>query len=172
MRFHRAAVLVLTVIGTTLLFGAGPFRSPGSRLGDPKWRALPTEVMDVVSRSTDLGPSDPDMLLNIAVSLPYRDPAGVQAYVDAVSDPNDPNYRSFLTPEEVGDRFGLTAKDVQGVVGYLEASGLKIDLVGDNHLTILARGTVSVVEGAFRTTIHEYQTIDPSEPGNTRYYSF
>src|SRR5262249_7077694 len=133
---------------------------------------LPTEVPAVVSRSTDLGPSDPDLLLHLAVSLPYRDAAGMQAYVDAVSDPNDPNYGNFLTPQEIGDRFGPNAKDAQGVADFLEASGLKVDLIGDNRLTILVRGTVSAAEAAFNTSIHDYQTLDPSEPGNTRYFSF
>ena len=133
--------------------------------------ALPTPVPDVVSRSQDLGHSNPDQVLSMAVSLPYRDAAGVQAFVDGVSDPSSPTYRQFLTPEEVGARFGLTEKDVQSVVDFLKSEGFTITLVGKNRLSILAEGTVAQAEHAFGTSIHEFQALKNDEPGNLRYFS-
>ena len=127
---------------------------------------------DVVSRSMDLGRTDSNRVLHLAVSLPYGDPDGIGAYADSVSDPLSPNYRHFLTPEEVGARFGLADDQVQSVVDFLEASGFKINLVGKNHLSILAEGTVSHAERAFNTSFHEFQALRADEPGNTRYFSF
>lgn len=132
---------------------------------------LPTQVPDVVARSQDLGASDPNRVLHVAVSLPYADPAGMAAFVDSVSDPASPNYLHFLTPEEVGARFGLPDKQVQSVVEHLTSAGFNITLVGKNRLSILAEGTVAQAEKAFGTSIHEFQTLRDDEPGNSRYFS-
>ncbi|HVU63095.1 MAG TPA: protease pro-enzyme activation domain-containing protein [Phycisphaerales bacterium] len=133
--------------------------------------AVPGQVPDVVARSKDLGPTDPSRTLHLVVSFPYGDPAGIVAFVDSVSNPSSPNYRQFLTPEQVGARFGISDKQVQGVVDYLTAQGFKIILVGKNHLSILADATVAQAEKAFGTSIHEFQAIKNDEPGNTRFFS-
>ena len=166
MRENR--IRALAAAGLTLVLAGGAW---GSELGQIQVVALPMEVPDVVSRSTDLGPCDPGRVLHIAVSLPYADPDGIQAFVDSVSDPASPSYRQFLTPEEVGDRFGLPDDQVQSVVNYLTSAGFQIDLVGKNHLSILADGTVAQAEAAFNTKIHEFQAHRADEPGNTRYFS-
>ena len=133
--------------------------------------ALPTTVPDVVRRSQDLGLTDPNAVLHVAVSLPYGDQAGIEAYAESVSDPASPNYRHFLTPEEVGSRFGLPEQQFKAVVDHLKASGFNVTLEGKNRLSILADCTVAQAQQAFGTTIHEYQAIDANEPGNTRYFS-
>ncbi len=133
--------------------------------------ALPMQVPDVVARSQDLGRSDPKQILHVTVSLPYADPVGMAAFVDSVSDPASPNYQHFLTPEQVGARFGVSDKQVQSVVDYLKSEGFNIILVGKNRLSILADGTVAQAEKAFNTSIHEFQTLRNDEPGNTRYFS-
>lgn len=137
-----------------------------------QFAALPTRVPEVVARSTDLGHASPDRVLHVTVSLPFGDPAGVAAFVDSVSNPASPNYHQFLTPEQVGARFGLTVNQVQSVVDHLKSAGMKINLVGKNHLSILAEGTVAQAERAFKTSIREFQTLNPNEPGNARYFSY
>jgi subtilase family serine protease len=107
----------------------------------------------------------------MAVSMPYADAAGMQAFVDSVSDPASPSYRQFLTPEQIGARFGLPDNQVQAVVDYLKAAGFTVTVVGKNHLSILADGTVAQAEKAFHTTIHDFQTQKNDELGNSRYFS-
>jgi subtilase family serine protease len=156
-----AGLVILTAAGMEVAFGEPPVQLA----------PLPTPVLDVVARSKDLGQSNPEGVLHMAVSLPYADPAGMQAFVDSVSDPANPNYRQFLTPEQIGARFGLPDNQVQAVVDYLKAAGFNISLVGKNHLGILADGTVAQAEAAFHTTIHEFQTLKNDELGSPRYFS-
>src|SRR5262249_44707783 len=141
---HRNHFTALAALTLTSGLGAAAFGQQPVRVV-----ALPTRVPEVVARSNDLGHSNPDRVLHMAVSLPYADPTGIAAFVDSVSDPTSPNYRQFLTPEQVGARFGLTDNQVQSVVEYLKSTGLKINLVGKNHLSILAEGTVAQAEKAF-----------------------
>lgn len=111
-----------------------------------------------VGRSTDLGHSNPQRLLHISVSLPVADAAGLEAFGDSVSDPKSPDYHQFITPEEVGRRFGMSQAQVQKVVDYLTASGFKIKEIGANRMTILADCTVAQAETAFQTTIHDFNS--------------
>lgn len=133
---------------------------------------IAVHVPPAVGRSLILGHSDPDMVLHVCISLPYGDPEGMQHFVDSVSDPKSRNYHQFITPEEVGSRFGLSRSDVQAVAGYLASNGMRVKMLAKNRLNILADATVAQVEKAFGTTINEYQSTSAYEEGNTRYFSF
>ena len=133
---------------------------------------LHKDVLGVVHRSLKVGHTDSKKLLHVAVSLPYGNPAGMQAFVDSVSNPKSPNYRHYITPDEVGARYGLSTDKVTAVTDYLKSQGIKVSLVSKNHLSILADCTVDQAEKAFATTINDYQVQDPSEHGNGHYYAY
>jgi hypothetical protein len=128
---------------------------------------VPTmELLPVLQRAKDLGLAPRDEILHLAISFPIGKPAELQAFVDAVSDPRSPSYGQFITPEEVGDRFGLPQSQVDAVVEYLRANDFTITLIGKNHMAILADATVAQAERAFQTEIHSYSItpIDAVEP--------
>jgi subtilase family serine protease len=134
--------------------------------------ALDIETPAVVARSVRLGHTSPQHLLHISVSLTPTDPFGLQAYADSVSNPASPNYRKFLTPEQVGAMFGVSQAAVNQVADYLKSKGLTIRLVAKNHLSVLADGTVAQAEAAFATRIDDFSARNPNEAGNPRFYSF
>lgn len=134
--------------------------------------ALRVAVPGAVHRSMKLDHTDPNRLLHVSVSLPYGDPEGMQRFVDSVSDPKSPNYHKYITPEEVGARFGLSGNKVNQVAAYLRSQGFKINLQAKNHLAILADCTVGQAEAAFGTVINDYQSQDPKEPGRQNFFSF
>lgn len=117
-------------------------------------------TLPVLSRATLVSHKSPTDVLSITVSLPPLNSAALQAAADAVSNPKSPTYRQFLTPAEVGAKYGQTAATVQKVVDYLKSQGLKVGLVADNHFTVSATGTVAQIEKAFNTTINNYKVID------------
>ena len=110
--------------------------------------------------------------LHLCIGMPYGDEEGIQRFVDDVSDPKSPNYRRFITPTEVGRRFGIASANVQKVSDYLVSQGIKIRLVAKNRLSILADATVAQAEKAFHTTIAQYQVTNPSHPDDTLRFSF
>lgn len=107
-------------------------------------------------------------MVNFTVALQPRDLAGLQAFADSVSDPSSPNYRHFITPKEVGDRYGASTADRQAVVAYLASKGITVNLVADSGLAIIAQGTAANVQNAFGTTLANYQ--GPDALGNTIAY--
>ena len=103
-----------------------------------------------------MGPKPASDVIHIAIGIPYRDQAQIQAFDDSVSSPASPNYRHFITPDEVGWRFGLAPSQVHQVADYLTSNGIKIRRVAKNRLAIVADATVAQAEAAFHTTIEEF----------------
>jgi subtilase family serine protease len=119
-----------------------------------------------------MGHTDPNRLLHVSVSLFPADAPGLQVYADSVSDPNSPIYQEFLTPEQVGAKFGPPQEAVNRVTEYLKAKGFTIRLVAKNRLAVLADATVATAEAAFSTRIDDFNVVNPNESGNPHFYSF
>jgi subtilase family serine protease len=113
-----------------------------------------------------------EQTLHLAINLPYGNPQGMNQFVASVSNPNSPNFRHFITPEEVGSRFGLQTSKVNGVVNYLKANGISIKLVGKNRLSILADATVAQAERAFNTRIETFAVANAKTGQSELHYSF
>ena len=118
------------------------------------------------------GPKASSDLLHLTVSLVPRDPAGLQSFVNAVSDPSNAMYRHFIRPEQIGARFGLPSSEVGKVAAYLSAQGMKIRLVAKNRLAILADSTVAQAQSAFHTSIQNFSVVPADSLDSGRRYSF
>lgn len=134
--------------------------------------AIAKPAPELVHYSALRGHTNSQKVLNVSVSFGYRDPAGMQRFVDSVSNPHSRYYHAFITPQEVGERYGLPLSQIQAVVNYLKSNGMKVDLVAKNRLSLLAHGTVSQAEAAFHTTINDYVAPNGSLVGDRNFYSF
>ncbi len=99
--------------------------------------------------------------VQVTLSLQPRDPSGLEAYADAVSTPGSPQYHRFLTPAQVGERFGASAADRRAVSAYLARKGLIVTLVAPNGMAVLAEGPAAQAEAAFGTRLSYFQGADP-----------
>lgn len=143
-------------------------------LGQDKQTYLPVQMQTPrgASNATVVGRMDQSAPLHLAVSLPYRDPAGIRSFVDSVSDPKSSSYRHFLTPAEIGKRFGPLPSTIAKVRSYLAQNGMTIRLVGDNGLSILADATVRQAETAFHTQLFKFASADGYVPRSGPLFSF
>ena len=167
MRRTRIAVSALAM-GLSLAIG----QSAVAQSQATQMKPLNLQLPSVINRANLVGHTNSNRLLHLSISLPYGDQGGIEAFADSVSDPKSPNYHQFITPQEVGERFGLTNAQVQSVANYLKGQGFKINMIAKNHLNILAEGTVAQAEAAFRTSINDFEAINSNEPGNTRFFSY
>src|SRR6185295_4063234 len=119
-----------------------------------------------LSRARDVGAPERSERIAVSVSLEPAKGAELQAFADAVSDPRSPGYRRFLSPEEVGSRFGPSEARVAAVADHLARNGLHVTRVAKNRLTILAEGSLSAAEAAFGTAIRSFRldVRDAREP--------
>jgi uncharacterized protein (TIGR03437 family) len=103
----------------------------------------------------DRGPVDAAM--PIAYATLYLQPAaGLEMFLAEQQNPSSPNYRRWLTPEQFGDRFGLSGNDIAKLTQWLRAEGLTVHDVSRGRTWITFSGSASQVSRAFHTEIHRY----------------
>src|SRR5258708_37147581 len=65
----------------------------------------------------------------------------LQQYMEQQSDPKSPNYHHWLTPQEIGQRYGLAPEDTATITGWLRSHGFAVNLVYPNGMVIDFSGT-------------------------------
>ncbi len=160
------ALLVSGILTGSLTLLAGVLPGGGA---SPQFSTLAMERVSALERATDVGPARADQTLYLCVALPYAKPAEMQRFVDSVCNPKSPTYGQFITPEEVGARFGLLQTQVERVADYLRGHGISVTLVAKNRISILAEATVAQAEAAFHTTIREYTIVPQNEVEPARF---
>jgi pseudomonalisin len=83
--------------------------------------------------------------------------AALERLIAAQRDPQSPAYQHWLTPEEYGDRFGVSENDLQQIVNWLRTHGLDSVEIGPGRNAIVFGGVAAQVGAAFHTQIHTYK---------------
>src|SRR5581483_496395 len=79
-------------------------------------RRIEGHVPQAVSTLAAKGNLPAETQLQLAIGLPVRDAAGLEAFVRSVSDPASSNYRQYLTTAQFAERFGPTEEDYQRIL--------------------------------------------------------
>ncbi len=107
----------------------------------------------------DRGPVNPSLPAD-RMQLVLRRSSGqeiaLRQFLGALQDPNSTQYRKWLTPEQFGERYGVSDADIQTVSGWLVSQGFKINKVNKAKTIIEFSGTVGQLQSAFRTQIHAF----------------
>ena len=80
-----------------------------------------------------------DLPLNQFTLVLSRSPQQQQAFEQFLADqqnPASPNYHHWLTPAEVGERFGLSDQDIATITGWLQSQGLHVNWVSPSRVFI------------------------------------
>jgi subtilase family serine protease len=83
--------------------------------------------------------------------------AALDALVEAQRNPASSLYHKWLTPQEFGERFGVSQNDVVKIEGWLQGHGFQVEEVNAAHHTIVFSGTAAQVQSTFQTSIHLYK---------------
>ena len=108
----------------------------------------------------DQGPADPEMLLTGITLMLRPTPEQQQALerlLEDQRDPQSPEYRKWLSPDEFGDRFGLNPDDMDRLTAWVETNGLHVDYIARSRAWLVLSGTAAQVKTAFRTEVHRYR---------------
>jgi subtilase family serine protease len=126
----------------------------------------------VVLGSMPLGAKAEGDILHLEIGLQFSDPKGMQQFVDSVSDPRSSQYRQFISPEQVGQRFGLPMTSVRKVQSYLTSHGMKIVHLPNHRLVLFADATVAQAEAAFHVRIENFTKLPLGAKDSYSYFSF
>ena len=83
-------------------------------------------------------------------------PAGLEEFLADQQNPRSANYHRWLTPEQFGDRFGLSANDLTRITDWLRAEGFQVHDVARGRHWITFSGAAEQVGRAFHTELHRY----------------
>jgi pseudomonalisin len=88
--------------------------------------------------------------------------------LDAQHNPESPYYHQWLTPEQYGERFGISDADTAQLVGWLQGHGMEVEEVTAGRRSIVFSGTAAQVQSAFHTQIHTYKIGDEVHHANAK----
>jgi subtilase family serine protease len=71
-------------------------------------------------------------------------------------DPSSPNYHRWLTPEEFGDRFGMSAAELTRVTTWLQDRGFTVHELPPSRNWVAFTATARQMREAFHLQVHEY----------------
>ena len=92
--------------------------------------------------------------MTVAYATLYLKPApGLESFLAGQRNPASPDYRRWLTPEQFGERFGLSGGDIGQLTQWLQAQGLTVHDVARGKHWITFSGTAARVGQAFHTEL-------------------
>src|SRR5271166_759732 len=118
---------------------------------------------------TGLAPSETRMDRMILLLKPDAvQEAALEALPAAQQDPQSPEYRRWLTPEEYGARFGVADSDLNTLVAWLTAHGFQVEPAPASRRQIVFSGTAGQVQVAFHTEVHLYNVNGARHSANAQ----
>jgi len=117
----------------------------------------------MVAKSALLSAVDSQKQISVILSLPLSDSKGAAEFVERVSNPKDPLYRQYLTPDEFAERYGADAGDYAVVKEWATANGLIIAHESLARTLLTVRGTAAQFEILFKTALNNYRSADGQE---------
>jgi subtilase family serine protease len=132
--------------------------------------SLPGSVSPHTIAQYDIGRANPGTRIS-GVTMYFKpspeQKSELDALVKAQQTPDSTYYHKWLTPEEYASRFGLSDNDLAKVQSWLEQQGFSVDRVDNSHNSIRFSGTITQVESAFQTEIHNYKIENQTHFANT-----
>ncbi len=115
----------------------------------PAW-ANPGNSMGLVPANQAL-----DQMTMVLARSPEQEQALRQLLAEQ-QNPASANYHHWLTPEEMGERFGLSQPDIDSIRGWLQSQGLHVNFISPSRTFIGFNGTAADVGRAFQTSLGYY----------------
>ncbi|MGA2581043.1 MAG: protease pro-enzyme activation domain-containing protein [Bryobacteraceae bacterium] len=145
-------------------------------------RVLITEAIDESKLATLAGNTRPEATAEndrgaVPDSFPMKDlllqlkrsPAlesEFSEYIDQLTDKSSPNFRKWLTPQQIADRYGLAHQDLATIQNWLQSHGFSVDHTYENGMVIAFSGTAGQIREAFHTDIHYLEVKGQTHFGN------
>jgi len=108
----------------------------------------------------DQGSLDPSTNIGgvrMVLKLSGQQSAELETLLEQQRDPASPEFHNWLTPEQYGERFGASQRDIATLTSWLESQGFAIEQLARAQNWITFSGTAGQIAQAFHTELHRYQ---------------
>ncbi|HTW77766.1 MAG TPA: PKD domain-containing protein [Thermoplasmata archaeon] len=132
---------------------------PQALATDPFAAESRTEIAPGLSLSPgerSVGPTNGSAPMEVAVGLAPQDPVGLVEFLNELYAPGSGEFRAFLSPAQLADRYGAAPASLAAARSYFEGFGLDVT-VSPDRLLLDVSGPTSSVGRAFNTTFDELQ---------------
>ncbi len=120
---------------------------------------LPGDLSPKAQKQFDQGPVEPSLPLNY-MTLEFQPTARQQSDLTQLlaeqQQKSSGNYHRWLSPDQFGERFGLSEADLSQITSWLQSQGFTIDKVAHARNWVAFSGTAGLVKTTFKTEIHHY----------------
>jgi subtilase family serine protease len=110
---------------------------------------------DALQSAQYVGPAT-SATMGVDVTLKLQNAQGLTQYARAVSTPNSPQYRHFITPDQIGRMYGASQSDVNAVAAYFKSYHLHVG-TWPQHLSMFVSGSQQAMQQAFGTGFGIYK---------------
>ena len=158
------ALALLLAISFTPAWAAQPDRITAT-IDPSQTVVLKGNVSPKAKQEADKGPMDPSTKLpfvTLLIQPSAEQQAALKQLLAEQQDPSSPNYHKWLTPEQFGQRFGLSDADISKLTQWLRSQNFKIVQVARGRDWIAFSGTVKQLQRTFHTELHRYN-VDGEE---------
>jgi len=135
-------------------------------------------VVVASAKKKKLGVLNADELIDVALTLPYRNQSGLDQLLVDLYDPTSPLYGQYLVPSEFKSRFCPSDDDITEIKTVLDRHSLTITKVAPNNVLVHVHGRAADVSAAFQVEFNmfkdsatEYDDEDHVIDGNVYFYS-
>ncbi len=142
------------------LLSTAPVQAAPAASAGPSVRLPGHLVPDALRGAAIVGRKNPADAMDLALTLPLRDPAGLNHLLARQYAPGDPLFHHFLTPAEFAARFSPTQQSYDAVASFARAHGLRVTGTHPSRLLLDVAGPASAVEAAFGVQLHNYAAAD------------
>jgi subtilase family serine protease len=78
----------------------------------------------------------------------------LRQFMDEQQDKKSPNFRHWLMPAELGQKYGVADSDIETIKSWLESHGFTVGYVYPNRMLMDISGTAGQIREAFHTELH------------------
>lgn len=159
----RGIVIVLSLLlsiglstGIALVALASSSHAGGvERLAPKMADVVPAQVRDGSARL--VGRHDANDRLVVLLMMPFKDEAGLRAFIDDVSNPHSSNYGKYATLDESNARFNPDAAGEQRISSWLTAAGISDVGTVSNHLYVRVTASTGELSKLLNVEINDYE---------------
>ncbi|HEU0002418.1 MAG TPA: S53 family peptidase, partial [Ktedonobacteraceae bacterium] len=120
-------------------------------------KVLNGQIAPLIAQAQMLQTTSSGQQLNLSIGLQPRNAADLNNLLNALYDPQSPQYHQYLTSDQFEALFAPTPDQVQQVVAYLQSQSMTVTSIAPNNMLIDATGSVAQADQAFSTIINNYQ---------------
>ena len=145
--------LGLALLGLSALSAPASAQSPG-------FSALPGHIPMAARTAQAVAPLTATQPVALALTLPLHRQAELDDLLRGLSDPADPRYGHFLTPEQFTARYSPTPAEYARVIAYAKSLGLTVTGTHPNRTVLDVSAPAGQVGRAFGLHLMTYSRTD------------